>query len=208
MVLFLWKGALLGLSVAAPVGPIGVLCIRRTLNSGAKYGFFTGMGAATADCLYELIAGMGLASISMFLIEHQHWLRSIGGLFLLYLGWKVICSTPAHSTQVKNGGSLFGAYLSSFALTVTNPMTILSFAAAFAGLGLGAAKGSNLSEGLWLVTGVFFGSALWWLILSLGTSLLRQKMSDHYLVWINRISGGVILSFAFLALSSVAIRVH
>jgi threonine/homoserine/homoserine lactone efflux protein len=201
MDMFVWKGALLGFSVAAPVGPIGVLCITRTLRFGSKYGFLTGMGAATADCLYGLVAGLSLASISSALIQQQHWIRLVGGLFLLYLGWKVFSSRPSTSTKGADGGSLLAAYLSSFALTVTNPMTILSFTAAFAGLGLGSAPDSTLSEGLWLVAGVFSGSAFWWLILSLGTGIFRQKVSERHLHWINRASGFVILSFAAIALS-------
>jgi threonine/homoserine/homoserine lactone efflux protein len=121
----------------------------------------------------------------------------------LFLGWKIFSSRPPDSSKATVGGSLVAAYLSSFALTVTNPMTILSFAAAFAGLGLGTAPDSTLTEGLWLVAGVFFGSAFWWLILSFGTGIFRQKMSKRHLLWINRISGVVILSFAAFALINV-----
>jgi threonine/homoserine/homoserine lactone efflux protein len=196
----IWKGILLGFSVAAPVGPIGILCIRRTLHFGANHGFLTGMGAATADSLYALIAGLGLAGIASALIEHQHWLRLTGGLFLLYLGVKTLLSRPARSARTSDGGQLLSAYLSSFALTVTNPMTILSFVAVFAGLGLGATPGSSLYEGLILVLGVFLGSAAWWLILSFGTGLLKDRLNERHLLWINRVSGMVVLSFGLHAL--------
>lgn len=203
MFLFLWKGLLLGFSVAAPVGPIGVLCIRRTLQLGPKYGFLTGLGAATADCIYGLIAGFGLASVASSLFEHQHWIRLIGGLFLLYLGWKILFAHPAviNNADVRRG--LVAAYGSSFLLTITNPMTILSFAAAFAGLGLGATSESSPSGGFFLVLGVFFGSALWWLILSYGTCKLKHGIKERQMYWVNRLSGTIILGFAVVALSGL-----
>ncbi len=148
------RGLVIGFSIAAPVGPIGVLCIRRTLAEGQLYGLVSGLGAATADALYGCVAAFGLTFVSGFLIGHKLWLSLIGGLFLLYLGIKTLLSTPAENAARAEGKGLFGAYASTFLLTVTNPMTILSFVAIFAALGLGNATGSYASA-LILVLGVF-----------------------------------------------------
>src|SRR5688572_27162990 len=134
---FFLRGVVIGCSIAAPVGPIGVLCIRRTLADGRRYGFASGLGAATADAVYGCVAGFGLTAVSDLLVSQQTWLRLIGGLFLCYLGAKSFFARPAASLAAPKGGALAGAYVSTMLLTLTNPMTILSFAAVFAGLGLG-----------------------------------------------------------------------
>lgn len=201
---FLLRGLLIGFSIAAPVGPIGVLCIRRTLSDGRAAGLVSGLGAATADALYGCIAGFGLTLISNFLVSQQLWLRLVGGLFLCYLGIKTLLSKPAEQAAVAKGSGLFGAYASTFFLTVTNPMTILSFAAIFAGLGLANSSGSYTAAGV-LVAGVFLGSALWWLLLSGGVGLLRDRFNTAGLLWVNRISGIIITGFGVLALVSMAL---
>src|SRR6266566_8617346 len=134
---FFLRGVAIGFSIAAPVGPIGVLCIRRTLAEGRGCGFASGLGAATADAVYGCVAGFGLTSVSNLLVSQQTWLRLIGGLFLCYLGVKSFFARQARSAAASKSGALTGAYASTFLLTLTNPMTILSFAAVFAGLGLG-----------------------------------------------------------------------
>ena len=139
-----------------------MLCIRRTLADGRVSGFVSGMGAATADALYGCIAGFGVATISSFLVGQQFWFRLIGALFLGYLGVKTFCSKPAEAPSKVAGKGLAGAYASTLILTLTNPMTILAFAAIFAGLGLGNA-GAGYTAGALLVLGVFLGSAAWWL---------------------------------------------
>jgi len=192
----------IGFSIAAPVGPIGVLCIRRTLAEGWASGLASGLGAATADALYGSVAGFGLTFISSILIREQFWLRLIGGVFLCYLGVKTFRSRPAHQAAPAGGFGLAGKYGSTFFLTLTNPMTILSFAAVFAGLGVVNANGSYLSAGI-LVCGVFIGSALWWFILSIGVTLLRARFNPQGLLWVNRISGLIILAFGLLALLSL-----
>lgn len=202
---FLMKGILIGFSIAAPVGPIGVLCIRRTLAEGRAIGFVSGLGAATADAMYGCIAGFGLTLVTRFLIDQQVWLRLFGGAFLCYLGVKTILSRPADQAATAKGSGLAGAYGSTFLLTLTNPMTILLFAAVFAGLGLASAGGSYASAGI-LVLGVFTGSALWWLLLSGGASLLRGKFDARGLEWVNRISGVVIAGFGVAALLSLVRR--
>jgi len=195
----LLRGFVVGILIAAPVGPIGVLCIRRTLAGGRWIGFISGLGAATADALYGSIAGFGLAFLSGFLLQQQSWLRLIGGIFLLYLGIKTALARLAvRAAQVQDRGWL-GAYSSTLFLTLTNPMTILSFAAIFAGLGLASRAGDYLGAGA-LVLGVFLGSACWWLTLSGLVSFLRNRMKPSGLTWVNRVSGMVILCFGVAAL--------
>jgi threonine/homoserine/homoserine lactone efflux protein len=184
------------------VGPIGVLCIRRTLAEGQLYGLVSGLGAATADALYGCVAAFGLTFISSFLIGHKLWLSLIGGLFLLYLGIKTLLSKPAEDVAKAESKGLFGAYASTFLLTVTNPMTILSFVAIFAALGLGSTTRSYASA-LILVLGVFCGSAAWWLLLSGGVGLFRKKFNARGLLWVNRISGAIITLFGVVALGGL-----
>lgn len=197
-----FRGLLIGFSIAAPVGPIGVLCIRRTLADGQLAGLVSGLGAATADAFYGCVAGFGLTFISSFLVGQKIWLSLFGGLFLLYLGIKTLLSKPAEKEAAVQQSGLLGSYLSTFLLTLTNPVTILSFAAIFAALGLGNASGSYASA-LILVLGVFLGSAAWWLLLSGGVGLFREKFNTQGLLWVNRISGVIITIFGIVALTSL-----
>jgi threonine/homoserine/homoserine lactone efflux protein len=199
---FLLKGILLGFAIAAPVGPIGVLCIRRTLAEGRRVGFVSGLGAATADLFYGSVAALGLTLISGLLVAQARWLGLIGGAFLLYLGVRTFLSKPAGQVVQANPQGLSSAYFSTFILTLTNPLTILSFAAVFAGLGLGQTDGSFASAVL-LVSGVFLGSASWWLLLSSGVSLLRSRVNARSLLWVNRIAGVVLFGFGVGAVVSV-----
>lgn len=201
---FFIRGLLIGLSIAATVGPMSVLCIQRTLNKGQLYGLVSGLGIATADGVYGSIAAFGLTLITNFLIQEQIWIRLIGGLFLIYLGMKTILSRPSEKAvalNIKSNGYL-GAYASTFLLTLTNPLTILSFAAIFAGIGVGSASNNFISATV-IVFGVFFGSTLWWIILTSIISLLRKKMDAQWLLWINRISGAIITLFGIGALLSL-----
>jgi len=199
---FLLKGLILGFSIAAPVGPIGVLCIRRTLAEGRAVGFASGLGAATADAIYGSIAAFGLTLISTFLISQRLWLGLIGGAFLCYLGIKTLMAKPAEPAAFIAGKGLLGAYGSTFFLTLSNPITILSFVAIFAGLGIASGTGDFVSAGM-LVLGVFIGSAAWWFLLNGGVSLLKSKFDLRALRWVNRISGGIITTFGLIALSSL-----
>ncbi|HET8841127.1 MAG TPA: LysE family transporter [Ktedonobacteraceae bacterium] len=196
---FLVRGLFLGFSIAAVVGPIGILCIHRTLQKGFLYGFITGMGAATADGIYGCIAAFGLTVISTFLVAEQNWIRLIGGVFLLFLGVKAIWTPPAENVAKARGNNFFGAYASTLLLTLTNPLTILSFAAIFAGLGVGVASGNSGTAAL-VVAGVFCGSGCWWLLLSGGVGLLREKITSRWLIWINRCAGMVVVIFGIIAL--------
>jgi threonine/homoserine/homoserine lactone efflux protein len=199
---YLVRGLVIGFSIAAPVGPIGVLCIRRTLAEGRAAGLLTGLGAATADGIYGFIAGFGLTYVSGLLIGYQTWIRLIGGLFLCYLGLKTYLSRPAENATWVEGQGLVGAYASTVFLTLTNPMTILAFTAVFAGLGIGSATGDYRSASL-LVLGVFGGSATWWLMLSGGVSVLRSKFTPRAMDWVNKLAGMVILGFGVVALLSL-----
>lgn len=196
------RGLVIGFSIAAPVGPIGVLCIRRTLAEGRLYGLASGLGAATADALYGAVAGLGLTVVRDALTGQQVWLRLIGGAFLLYLGARTFLAKPAQASAQAQGRGLFGAYASTFALTLTNPMTILAFAAIFAGLGLADSDGDFLAATT-LVLGVFGGSAAWWLTLSGAVSLVRARFDARALAWVNRLSGATIVAFGLAALASL-----
>jgi threonine/homoserine/homoserine lactone efflux protein len=197
------KGLILGFVIAAPVGPIGVLCARRTLTHGRRAGFFSGMGAATADAIYGFIAAFGLAFVSNLLIGHQFWLRLVGGTFLCFLGTKTLISVPEENSELPPSARKYaGMYTSTFLLTLTNPMTIFSFAAVFAGFGLAGTKGSVTSAGI-LVLGVFLGSAIWWLLLVGVFSIFKKRFEHHELQWVNRIAGLIIAGSGILALLSL-----
>jgi threonine/homoserine/homoserine lactone efflux protein len=194
-----FKSLLIGFSIAAPVGPIGILCIRRTLHEGSKAGFISGLGAATADAIYGSIAAFGLTFISSLLISQQNWIRLVGGLFLCYLGIKSFFSPVAEQPAAVQGGrGLLGAYASTFFFTFTNPITILVFGTIFATLN--PMSGAGYLPAVALVLGVFSGSGLWWLTLSSGVNLLRSRFTPNSLRWVNRISGAFITAFGAAAL--------
>jgi threonine/homoserine/homoserine lactone efflux protein len=197
--IFLLKGLALGFSIAAPIGPIGILCVRRTLTAGRTLGLVSGLGAATADAMYGMVAGFGLTFISSLLIGQRVWLNLIGGVFLCYLGFKTLVAKPADHVASPQRAGLLGAYASTLFLTLTNPMTILFFVGVFAGLGIATAPSGYLSSGL-LVAGVFLGSAMWWLLLTFSASLLLTKIRTERWQWINRTSGVVLLGFGVAAL--------
>lgn len=201
LALFL-KGLIIGFAIAAPVGPIGVLCIQRSLHDGFKVGLMTGLGAALADGTYGLIAGFGLTTISSILVAQQFWIRVIGGLFLLYLGIKILFTqTQKQSANGNSDKSPWHACATTYFLTLTNPMTILSFVAIFAGLGLGTTS-VNYTDAIFLVTGITLGSTSWWLLLSGGIAyILHKRISNLFMRIINWISGGIIFIFGLIALS-------
>ncbi len=217
------QGLIFGLAIAAPVGPIGILTIRRTVVGGLMFGLLSGLGAATADAIYGTVAALGLTAVSDFLIQYQTWLRLIGGLFLLYLGIQTLRAKPVNSDQLSvnskqfavNGeqsdenklhnsqfiihNSLFTSFLSTLFLTLSNPVTILSFTAVFAGFGIGS-QTSGTQAGIMLVTGVFLGSALWWLTLTGMITVLRTRLNDHIFQKINLVSGLILIGFALALL--------
>ena len=200
------RGVVIGFSIAAPVGPIGVLCIRRTLADGRPAGLLTGLGAATADAVYGAIAALGLTALTDALVGGQGWIRLIGGAFLIYLGVRTLLAKPAErEAAVPRRAGLLGAFASTFVLTLTNPMTILSFVAVFAALGLGTSHPEPLSAA-GLVLGVFVGSALWWLTLSAAVGLFRSRFDVQALTWVNRVSGAIITVFGLAAVGSLLFR--
>ena len=201
---FFLKGFIIGISIAAPVGPVGVLCIQRSLTGGWIHGLISGLGAATADAVYGSIAAFGLTVISSFLCSQHAWFRLIGGAFLCYLGIRAFLSEPARAAPVKQRLSRIGAYGSTFILTVTNPMTILSFAAIFAGLGL-VDQGLHYSRAILMVIGVFMGSGLWWVVLSGVSTQFRERLTHKKMAWVNRISGTIITAFGVVVLISLMV---
>lgn len=201
---FFSKGLILGFCIAAPVGPIGVLCIRRTLQYGRFSGLLSGLGAAVADTIYAIVGGFGLTFVSNFLIAEQFWLRMIGGIFLLYLSFKIFIAKTKEAAKETSHTTLLNDFISTFFLTITNPMTILSYLAMFAGLGL-ASTSQDYSKTSILVLGVFLGSAVWWLLLSESVTLFRKKVSQKVMKWINWVAGVIIAIFGIAALVSIAL---
>lgn len=201
------KSLIIGFSIAAPVGPIGILCIRRTLADGRRAGFISGLGAATADACYGAIAAFGLTFISSFLINQSIWLRLAGGLFLIFLGIKTIFAKPELNEALdKSHDSYRGMiryYMSTFFLTISNPLTIISFAAIFAGFGAANINTQGYFAAMMMVLGIFIGSSVWWFALTFITGLLRQRINRKTLIWINRVAGAVIVLFGILALISI-----
>ena len=201
VILFL-KGVVVGLSMAVPVGPIGILCIRRTLLEGRLFGFVSALGLATADVVFGCIAGFGLTFISDFLISQQVWLRLIGGLFLCVIGLKVLFTKFVEREVPSLGKGYLSAYTSMFFLTLTYPMTVLIFLGIFAGLGIGSTKGNYVAIAA-LVLGVFTGSILWWAILSTFIGSLRDKFKTQNWQWVNKVSGILITGFGLAVLLSL-----
>ena len=210
MLLFvLLKGIVMGVAIAAPVGPIALLCIRRTLAQGRLVGLATGFGAATADGLYGMVAAFGLTALSDLLVNHTNFLQLIGGIFLCYLGLTAFLSKPTVVSTALNPSSLhpltplrlLPAYASTLALTLTNPATILSFVAIFAGLGI---TQTSYASSVTLVFGVFTGSVLWWLVLVSGVAYLRNRLTPERLAKFNQVSvkvfGVLLLGFGLAAL--------
>lgn len=211
---FAVRGFVLGLAIAAPVGPIGVLCIRRTFADGRLIGFVSGLGAAVADAFYGAIAAFGVSAIPLLLSGARLWIHLIGAVFIALLGIQIMFAKPAAAAPVGSGGAamsaprgrlsarLVSAWITTLGLTLTNPTTILSFAALFAGIGLASAHAPVAVAGV-TVAGVFTGSACWWLILSWAVSLARTRVTPGAMRWVNRVSGLSLLGFAVYALLSL-----
>jgi len=199
-----FRGFVLGFTIAAAVGPISLLVIRRTLAEGRRYGLVSGLGVATADATYGAIAAFGLSAITDTLVNARQVLGLVGGVFLLWLAWRTIRSAPTEAATVATERRGYaGAYLSILGLTLTNPMTILSFAALFAGLGVtsGATGDATL-----IVLGVLLGSTTWWVVLTTAVALLRRRVTPTWIHRINLVSGLVIAAFAVVAIASAVPR--
>ena len=197
----LLKGFVIGFSIAAPVGPIGILCIRRSLAHGRVTGFVSGLGAATADAFYAALAGFGLTVLSKLFARYAHPLHLAGGLLLLYLGMRTAFANDTVERREKVDVSRVAAYGSTLLLTITNPMTIFMFAAIFTAVA--PVNGPNALYATLLVTGTFCGSAAWWLTLSTAVGLLHRRIGAPAMRWINGISGGIIGTFGLASLERV-----
>lgn len=198
-----WQGALIGLAIAAPVGPIGFLCIQRTLMGGMFLGLATGLGTATADALFGVIGVFGLRLMTSVMGMIDLPLRLIGGGILIWLGVSTLRRKATRSAaEVRDAKSLASAFATGVALTLANPASILLFAAVFAGLGVGAEARSN-ADALWLVAGVAAGSASWWLGLSATVGLIRHRLPDNVLRLVDIASGLALIGFALWSISGL-----
>lgn len=204
-VMVFFKAALIGLSIAAPVGPIGLLCIQRTLAHGARIGIASGLGAASADACYGAVGAFGLSALIQAFVALAAPLTVVGALFIGWLGVQTWRTRPAGEAARADDEIRPGkAFASVFALTLTNPMTILSFMAVFAAIG-GAAE-PMFDEAMVMVVGVFVGSALWWMTLALGVAAVRHKLGPSLMRAINRLAGGFLIGFAGWQLMGLIIR--
>jgi threonine/homoserine/homoserine lactone efflux protein len=199
--IYFLKGLAIGFSLAAPVGPIGILCIRRTLAHGSKRGIIVGLSAASADMIYGVVAAFGVTLISDFISQQQHWIRLAGGIFMLFLGYRTFFSPPSTDlvTHGKNGHAR--TFVSTFLLTLTNPMTMFAFAAIFAGIGLDQSI-SHHGFAIFLVAGIFIGSLGWFTLLTGLVHLFHEKITTDGLVTINKIAGSLLAFFGVIALWS------
>jgi threonine/homoserine/homoserine lactone efflux protein len=203
---FLVRGLLVGFPVAAAVVPISVLTIRRTIAHGRAYGLASGLGVASADASYGAVAAFGLTAITSVLLGARTILALVGGAFMIWLAIRTIRARPAAAAAPSNDRpGLAGAFASIYGLTMTNPMTIVSFAAIFAGLGLGGRGGL---DAVLLTLGVFLGSSLWWVLLTAVVGIVRERLTPAVLVWINRVSGTVILLFGIASIAVALDIVH
>lgn len=200
---FLIKGFIIGFTIAASIGPIGILCIRRSLANGYLSGLLSGMGAASADGIYGAVAAFGLTFISSFLVKQQIWLQIIGIIFLLYLGIKIFLEKPKENNEKKvESKGLLNDYLSIFFLTIINPMTILLFTAVFAGLGMAKGSESYVPASM-LTIGVLTGSALLYFLLSVVFGVFGKKLKSNVIILVNKISGSIIMGFALVTVISL-----
>jgi len=197
------QGVLIGFVVAVPVGPLGLLCINRALAAGALCGLFSGLGVATADALAASIAALGISFVSGFLTEHQIVLRLAGGVFLCYLGAQIYRTKPKPAAAPSDVNGLVNAYATTFILTFSNPVTILSFIAIYAGWHVPSLQGRYFAAAL-LALGVLIGSALWWVGLFIGMTAFREKFSLDALGWVHRVSGVLIVGFGIAVLLSLS----
>lgn len=204
-----FKGIVVGVIIAMPVGPVGTLCVQRTLTEGKANGFLTGLGATSADVIFGLIAAFGLTVVSNFLIDQQDWIRLLGGVIICLIGIRVFFVSTQNKINPSKSPNLFSAFASAFLIAITNPITIITFAVMFAGFGL---VGSNANYGSASLTvfGVFVGSGFIWLMLWGMTLMFRERFDFGRLKWVNKIAGIVILLFGVstLLLSLISLPTH
>ncbi len=198
----LLQGVVLGIAIAAPVGPIGLLCIRRTLQYGPLMGFFTGFGAAVADTIYGAIAAFGVSAALDFLRGHETAFQFVGGIFLLAVAVRTFRRKPEEQERevatTPDTPSWIGGFMTGLSLTLTNPATIMAFIAVFAGFGLAGTLG-RVDAGT-LVAGIFIGASLWWMALSAGVAAVRHRISSERLTLLNHCTGVALAGFGLWAL--------
>jgi threonine/homoserine/homoserine lactone efflux protein len=202
---FVVKGAGIGFAVAAPVGPIGMLCIRTTLERGRVAGFAAGLGAALADAIFGAIGVLGITALSDVIEAERFWLELGGGIFVIAFGIHLGLKKPV----IQNGEdeipvSVWADFLKTFLLTLANPSTILTFMAIFAGVP-GAAQ-PQLALAWIIILGVFLGSAGWWLCLTTGVGIIRHKISERALHWMNWSAGLLLVAFGVYTLGHLALQ--
>lgn len=196
------QGLIIGLSIAAPVGPIGLLCIQRTLSNGFFSGWLSGLGAATADLIYGVIAALGLTLVLQLLDQWSVVIQVLGITFLIYLGIHTWRQPVSHrAAQLVNRSGLFRDYLSTFVLTLANPATILAFIGIFSGFQLQPG-----GEPMQLIAGVFLGSALWWTLLASLSLPLHGRLTDRIQHWINRVAGLTLIALALVLAKPILIE--
>ena len=204
LLLFL-QGLLVGFLASVPLGPIGVICIQRTLSGTHKSGFFSGLGAATADTIFATLAVFSLSFLTDFMELHKHWFTAIGGILIIVLGFSIFykrVKRPSQRRQTRS--SLLSDYLSILFLTLTNPAYILVFITLFAALGI-SSEGHHTAVNLLLILGVLIGAACWWFTLTYAVSKLRRRFRLRHLWWINQITGAVIIAFGMLLVLSIVV---
>ena len=201
---FLIKGLIVGFLASIPLGPVGVLCIQRTINKGRYSGLISGMGAATVDMFFALVAALGLTYIINFIEEQQFLIQLIGGGVLIFLGTKIFNTNPIKQIRKhrRKKNKLIEDYLSVFFLTLSNPLALFLFVAAFAGIGMVTSKDSSLKSAL-IILGVFLGAMLWWSVLTSLIDLFRKRFRLKQLWWINKIAGVLIIIFGVAAMLSI-----
>ena len=200
---FIIKGIVVGIAVSAPLGPLGILTIQRTINKGFFSGFFSGFGAAFADIIYAAIAGFGVSIIAVFLETYQLPIRLLGGLLIAALGVKIFYANPIKQIRKQRAQktNFFSDFVSSFFITITNPLTVIFFGAVFAGLGL--EEDSSGSAVTYTLIGIFAGASIWWLSLTLIINIFRKKIRLRNLWWINKITGSLIVIFGVVISASI-----
>jgi len=200
-----FKGFLVGVIISAPIGPVGALCIQRTMNNGRLSGILSGVGAAVGDSIFAVAAVFGLTYISGILDEKEAWFRIVGGIILLYFGLRVYLSKPRNCSEENIGVNHFGTFGSAFLLTISNPLVILSIIAVFAVLGIVNPSASYYSTGL-LILGVFSGAMFLWTITCHILSNYRNRIGERGVLLVNKITGLFILAcsgYAFLSLLTI-----
>ena len=199
------NGFIFGLVLAAPVGPVGVLCVQRTLSEGRLHGILSGLGAAFGDAIYGAIAAFGISAIELWIVDHQIALRTAGGIILLLLAAKTLIVTTRRSSESRvvevRTESLLQDFISTFLLAITNPITMLTFAGLFVTLGVTDA-GESIGNASLLVAGVFTGSAMWWFALSFSANLARPYLDGCYQKWVSRVSAAILVGFGVYALAT------